>query len=151
MTLDRAERDFVAGHRAQLGPNSHAMSDAETRAFIFAHRREQCAACNPHVQVESTGDSDLDCAIENNSILLSGQIVAVLSVITGARDEADWHWMVQLSGDRYAYLSGCCDYTGWDCQSHLDAFEAGTILDAFRLVPEDVHDELLMNYEGQLA
>jgi hypothetical protein len=41
----------------------------------------------------------------------------VLAVYEGEHDGADYHWILQLKDERYIYLCGGCDYTGWDCQS----------------------------------
>ncbi len=38
----------------------------------------------------------------------------VLAVIEGEHDGPAWHWIVALNDGRFVYLSGGCDYTGWD-------------------------------------
>ena len=38
----------------------------------------------------------------------------VLAVVEGERDDSSWHWIVRLTGDRHVYMTGGCDYTGWD-------------------------------------
>jgi hypothetical protein len=38
----------------------------------------------------------------------------VLAVIEGEYDSSAWHWIVALLDERFVYLTGCCDYTGWD-------------------------------------
>lgn len=43
-----------------------------------------------------------------------GKVECVLAVVEGEYDEKDWHWLLELTGPRYAYLTGGCDYTGWD-------------------------------------
>jgi len=37
-----------------------------------------------------------------------------LAVIEGEHDGPDWHWIVVLRDGRFVYLTGGCDYTGWD-------------------------------------
>lgn len=42
----------------------------------------------------------------------------VLAVVEGEHDGADWHWIVELTRmpreKSFVYLTGGCDYTGWD-------------------------------------
>ena len=59
-------------------------------------------------------DADLAAAMEYNGVTLPSPIAAILATITGANDHADWHWIVRLEGGDYAYITGGCDYTGWD-------------------------------------
>jgi hypothetical protein len=44
-------------------------------------------------------------------------IVAVLAVYEGENDGKDWRWLLELKNGLFVYLTGWCDYTGWDCQS----------------------------------
>ena len=37
-----------------------------------------------------------------------------LAVVEGEHDGASYHWIVRLTGDRHVYMTGGCDYTGWD-------------------------------------
>lgn len=37
----------------------------------------------------------------------------------GENDESDWRWRVNFSDGSTWVAEGGCDYTGWDCQSHL--------------------------------
>ena len=41
-------------------------------------------------------------------------IEKVLAIEEGERDESNWHWILQLSNEKFVYLTGGCDYTGWD-------------------------------------
>jgi hypothetical protein len=91
----------------------------------------------------STGDSDLDSALLHNVVALSGSVDAILSTIVGENEGANWHWLVLLSSGRFAYITGGCDYTGWDCQSSCEAFEADSLREVLRLVPEAFHDDVL--------
>jgi hypothetical protein len=38
----------------------------------------------------------------------------VIAVVEGEHDGAAYHWIARLTGDRYVYMTGGCDYTGWD-------------------------------------
>ena len=35
----------------------------------------------------------------------------------GENDEYGWYWILQMKNGLFAFARGCCDYTGWDCQS----------------------------------
>ena len=91
----------------------------------------------------STGDGDLDNALRHNRVELSGSIDAIMSTIAGEPEGANWHWLVLLSSGRFAYITGGCDYTGWDCKSNCEAFEADSLREVLRLVPEAHHDDVL--------
>lgn len=60
-------------------------------------------------------DADFCYALEYNpqpfNLL---DVEKVLAVVEGERDERDWHWIGKLRDGRYFYLTGGCDYTGWD-------------------------------------
>ena len=79
---------------------------------------------------------DLRSACEYNNID-SSDLVDVLLEITGENDEADWHWIVTTTSG-FAYISGGCDYTGWDCQSGAERFDAATQEAALALCSQDV-------------
>lgn len=71
-------------------------------------------------------DYDLEACLENNPQSFEvGDIDKVVAVIEGENDERDWHWVLRLSGNRYVYLRGGCDYTGWDCQSWASSIFLG--------------------------
>ena len=79
---------------------------------------------------------DLSAACEYNS-LDSSDLVEEILEITGENDEASWHWIVKTTSG-FAYISGGCDYTGWDCQSGAERFDAATREDVLALCPQDV-------------
>lgn len=64
-------------------------------------------------------DYDLEGCLEYNPQdgFTVDDIQKILAVWEGERDEADWHWVLKLTDNRFVYLRGGCDYTGWDCQS----------------------------------
>ena len=41
----------------------------------------------------------------------------VLAVFEGEHDSKEGHWVIRLDDNRYLYLRGGCNYTGWDCNS----------------------------------
>ena len=61
-------------------------------------------------------DYDFCAALEYNPQPGWGlsDIDRVLAVVEGQQDETDWHWIAKLTDGRYVYLTGGCDYTGWD-------------------------------------
>lgn len=73
---------------------------------------------------------DLAAAFEYNTAPFpSTDIEEVLAVVEGYNDGDEWNWVVRLNEEegvpepstlRYAFISGWCDYTGWDCQSGVE-------------------------------
>jgi hypothetical protein len=57
---------------------------------------------------------DLAAAFENNTARPSAPIVDVIAAIEGANDGPSWHWLALLDNGHFAYITGGCDYTGWD-------------------------------------
>lgn len=80
---------------------------------------------------------DLWAACQENNVK-HDDIDAVLLELTGENDEQGWHWLVSLIGGGFAYISGWCDYTGWDCQSVAERFDANSLESALALCPQDV-------------
>lgn len=64
-------------------------------------------------------DYDLVACLEYNpqTGFSVNDVAKVIAVHEGENDGPDWHWILRLNDDRFIYLSGGCDYTGWDCQS----------------------------------
>lgn len=60
-------------------------------------------------------DYDFCAALEYNPQPFNlADVRKVLAVVEGEADERDWHWIAALHDGRYVYLTGGCDYTGWD-------------------------------------
>ena len=61
-------------------------------------------------------DGDLEYCLEYNpqEHFFAPDIAEVLAVIEGVPDETNWHWLVRLHDGRHVYITGGCDYTGWD-------------------------------------
>lgn len=93
-------------------------------------------------------DGNLSEALEYNSVNLPSPIAEILATIEGQNDGADWHWLVRLDDGQHAYITGGCDYTGWDCQSNCEAFIEPTLDAALRQVPEAYVDELRTQLKG---
>ena len=65
---------------------------------------------------------DLGHAAANNDTgpLVIGAVVQDIEMIEqGQNDGGEWTWRVEVDGEVW-YAVGGCDYTGWDCQSHLE-------------------------------
>lgn len=63
-------------------------------------------------------DWDLKGCLENNpQSFVAEDIAEVLAVWEGENDGDDWRWVLRLNDNRFVFLQGGCDYTGWDCQS----------------------------------
>lgn len=81
-------------------------------------------------------DYDLASALDNNGVGFDDlTIVSILATIPGENDGPDWHWIVQLDDGRYAYISGGCDYTGWDCQSGAHAAVGADLKEVLACTP----------------
>jgi hypothetical protein len=60
-------------------------------------------------------DYDLDACLEYNpQDFQLEDITEVFAIVEGEADEFDWHWLLGLDNGTFAYLTGGCDYTGWD-------------------------------------
>ena len=58
------------------------------------------------------------CLIENKQEDFNvNDIEKVLAVYEGYNEGDSWHWVLELKTNTFVYLTGWCDYTGWDCQS----------------------------------
>lgn len=59
---------------------------------------------------------DLRAALEENQHeAVAAEISRVLLTLEGRRDwEAEWHWIVRTTDGEHLYITGGCDYTGWD-------------------------------------
>lgn len=96
-------------------------------------------------------DYDLSAALRHNS--LSDKVECIAKVVVSlddGTDETSWHWIVQLTDGKFAYVSGGHDYTGWDCQSSCDWEAAETFADAMKLAPQDerrVFEEMITKGE----
>jgi hypothetical protein len=68
-------------------------------------------------------DWDLHYCLENNPQpgFKLKDVEKVLAVIEGEHDGPAWHWILELTNGKFAYLIGWCDYTGWDCQSGAES------------------------------
>ena len=87
---------------------------------------------------------DLYLCLRNNSPLgiTTDDVKSVLAVIEGDSEGPPWHWLVELEGGIFAYITGWCDYTGWDCQSNADATKSIYVYGAMRDVEPEVFEEL---------
>lgn len=64
--------------------------------------------------------------------------ITPVAVIHGENDGACWHWLVKTDSNRFMYITGGCDYTGWDCRGHLNFGETFESLDEANLtIPGD--------------
>lgn len=95
---------------------------------------------NPEEYTKRGIDYDLYACLEYNpqGKYLIDDIDKVLAVVEGENDESDWFWILRLKkpvdGNRFVYLTGGCDYTGWDCSSWASSEYAKTARKALALV-----------------
>lgn len=63
-------------------------------------------------------------------------VAYVLASCMGENDGPDYHWLCAMKDHTYAYVSGGCDYTGWDCQADAKAEIFPTLKAAIQSVPD---------------
>ena len=92
-------------------------------------------------------DYDLHACLKYNSQkeFSVDDIKKVWAVWEGENDGDDWRWVLQLKNDRFVFLQGGCDYTGWDCVSWAESTFAET---AEKAATEAVEDENQTVYES---
>lgn len=59
-------------------------------------------------------------------------VSAVHAYWTDGSDEPMFAWLLELKDGRWVAASGGHDYTGWDCQSHLESTVHATREEAIR-------------------
>ena len=66
-------------------------------------------------------------------------VTACLAAWGEAGDMAEWSggFLLGLTGERSAYLTGWCDATGWGCQDGIQAGVIGPIADAKKFMWPD--------------
>lgn len=77
-------------------------------------------------------DFIMACEYNNElDFLKEKEIITFELIRQGENDGSNWCWLVTFKHESYnnfididsfIYIGGC-DYTGWDCQSHLDKYE----------------------------
>lgn len=92
--------------------------------------------------LEVLGQYDLAAAFYYHNLAVASKPVEIVAELEGSHDGPGWHWILRLEKGTYAYVSGWCDYTGWDCQSNAEAYDAPTLEAVLRLVPEAPRGEL---------
>lgn len=53
-------------------------------------------------------------------------IDVIVAEVCGSNDEYAWYWILKMKDGKYAWATGSCDYTGWDCQSSASICEGFT-------------------------
>lgn len=100
-------------------------------------------------------DYDLRACLENNpqDSYTEADIEKVLAVYEGENDGDNWRWILHLKDGRFVYLSGGCDYTGWDCQSNAYSEFSDTQQGAvdYELAESDFNREVHQMLTAQLT
>jgi len=98
----------------------------EAEPHIPPAMRDEEPEPEPSAAVRGEPEHDLDLAscLEYNPQDGFGfeDITRVLAYLPGAWDGEAFHWLLELWDGTYVYLTGSCDYTGWDCQSHAQSW-----------------------------
>jgi len=97
-------------------------------------------------------DYDLEgCLKYNPQSFTVDDIKKVLAVIEGENDGPAWHWILLLNDNRFIYLTGGCDYTGWDCQSSANHIVLGPEMPLHKAIAElNGYDSDLLKYTTEL-
>lgn len=53
--------------------------------------------------------------------LCKSDIDVIVAEVCGENDGVNWFWIILRKDSKFQYVTGGCDYTGWDCQSHCSA------------------------------
>lgn len=61
--------------------------------------------------------SAMNYAITDTKGFALEDVAYVLAYLQGENDGPDFHWIIAMKDHTYAYVSGGCDYTGWDCRA----------------------------------
>lgn len=104
-------------------------------------------------QTERRIDSDLDSNVEYNGSDMKGfrleDVAYVLAALMGENDGPSYHWLIAMKDHTYAYVTGSCDYTGWDCQSWGSAEITVSLRDAINKIEEvEVGKRLIKQLTG---
>lgn len=80
-------------------------------------------------------DYDFCAAVEYNNIDVDfDNVRKVLALFEGENDGDSWRWIFVTNDNRYAFMKGWCDYTGWDCQSGCNVTYFDNIKDTVRFM-----------------
>lgn len=63
-------------------------------------------------------------------------IQSVIAEVPGQHNEWNYHWVLLLKDGLFVYLTGWCDYTGWDCQSGAESWMGFSAQDVVAHAPE---------------
>ncbi len=113
-------------------------------SYYYDHE-EECA--------ERRIDSDLSYNAEYNDLapFRLEDVAYVLAALMGENDGPDFHWIVAMKDHTYAYVSGGCDYTGWDCQSGGSAEIFVSLREAMSAVEKSSSPEIRKLLKQQLT
>lgn len=74
--------------------------------------REQQEEQRKHINADDDFCRALECHPQPFNL---HEVDRVLAVVQGDRAGSDWYWLVELlEPERYVYMTGRCDYTGWE-------------------------------------
>jgi hypothetical protein len=109
-TYDWAEVFCAAGeHDELIRREIIAKEDWDSRAG----RDWDCPAWGSHNPRKVSSAAPEHMAVDVPSFTRE-DVVEILAIQEGANDGPDWHLVCRLKDGRFAYLTGACDYTGWD-------------------------------------
>lgn len=125
--------------------NAGTLTKGYRRMSYYYDHQDEC--------VERRIDYDLSAACDHNdaSPFRLEDVAYVLAYIQGENDGPAYHWIVAMKDHTYAYVTGGCDYTGWDCQSYVSADITITLKEALAKAEESDRKILRGQLTGQIA
>lgn len=88
-------------------------------------------------QIQRLPDDDLISGASCNGLSnVVSQIDTILAQVPGEADGLDWHWLARMKNGKYVYITGSCDYTGWDCQSWMKHWYGSSVEKVLRFVED---------------
>lgn len=103
--------------------------------------------------IERRIDGDLSSNASYNDLapFRLEDVAYVLAALMGENDGPSYYWIVAMKDRTYAYVTGGCDYTGWDCQSGGSAEILVSLREALSAAEKDGGAEIRKLLERQLT
>lgn len=81
-------------------------------------------------------DKTVSVAPPNSSVspepMTRDDVEEIVALVNGDNDGPDWLGVFRLRDGRFLVASGCCDYTGWDCQAGNSLIVCASLADVIQ-------------------
>lgn len=89
-------------------------------------------------------NDDLKYAFDCNGLSEKlGLVDVIVAEVCGENDGASWYWVLQMCDGSFAWATGGCDCTGWDCKSNAEIHEG------FKTPVEAIENIKVENYDSR--